>query len=504
MAQQQRRRQRTNEALKRVPGSKGGPVTSNRTGEDPYGERKVATKKPSKTRAHGADPHAEEKVSTKESADKFQRMLEYLVNEDRAKAEELFHEIVVAKSRSIYENLLEDEEVDEDDEEVDEDDELDEDDEDLDEDDELDEWDELDEYETTPYQDANDNDQDYQSGHEGSTPGGVDYSWTGGQGTNEVQFGDHGTSVSIPTEDGEFGEATADNPEVAAIFSQHLAGVGADDDAIEAIEAAIDEVDQSVDLASDNEGMYDEADDDLEMGGDPEGDLSMDMGDDDMDDMDAGDEGGEVTQDQIADLEAELADLKAEFEELMADGEGGDDDMDDMGDDDMGDDDMEEPADDMGDEMGDEEMPEENFQYEQVSNEPKSAAQQMREYVNKIGGEHYHQYTGKLGDDGAYTKSPVAGKNDMGGTTANILNAGTSKETNTIGKGGQVQGNGHLSQSPKDMNTGNVNVPGASAAKSFYKNNPKGHGAEKKGSMSSEDGGVNKQSPLNGAPKRAK
>ena len=500
MAQQQRRRQRTNEALKRVPGSKGGPVTSNRTGEDPYGERKVATKKPSKTRAHGADPHAEEKVSTKESADKFQRMLEYLVNEDRAKAEELFHEIVVAKSRSIYENLLEDEEVDEDDEEVDEDDELDEDDEDLDEDDELDEWDELDEYETTPYQDANDNDQDYQSGHEGSTPGGVDYSWTGGQGTNEVQFGDHGTSVSIPTEDGEFGEATADNPEVAAIFSQHLAGVGADDDAIEAIEAAIDEVDQSVDLASDNEGMYDEADDDLEMGGDPEGDLSMDMGDDDMDDMDAGDEGGEVTQDQIADLEAELADLKAEFEELMADGEGGDDDMDDMGDDDMGDDDMEEPV---GD-MDDEEMPEENFQYEQVSNEPKSAAQQMREYVNKIGGEQYHQYSSKLGDDGAYTKSPVAGKNDMGGTTANILNAGTSKETNTIGKGGQVQGNGHLSQSPKDMNTGNVNVPGASAAKSFYKNNPKGHGAEKKGSMSSEDGGVNKQSPLNGAPKRAK
>jgi len=53
---------------------------------------------------------------------KFEKMLELLVNEDREAAEELFHEIVVEKSRDIYENLLsEDEEVDETtDEEVDE------------------------------------------------------------------------------------------------------------------------------------------------------------------------------------------------------------------------------------------------------------------------------------------------------------------------------------------------------------------------------------------------
>ena len=48
---------------------------------------------------------------------KFEEMLEHLVNNDRAKAEELFHEIVVAKSRDIYENILtddvNDEEVDE-------------------------------------------------------------------------------------------------------------------------------------------------------------------------------------------------------------------------------------------------------------------------------------------------------------------------------------------------------------------------------------------------------
>ena len=54
---------------------------------------------------------------------KFEEMLEHLVNEDKEKAEELFHEIVVEKSRDIYENLLaeEDAEVEETtDEEVDE------------------------------------------------------------------------------------------------------------------------------------------------------------------------------------------------------------------------------------------------------------------------------------------------------------------------------------------------------------------------------------------------
>ena len=46
-----------------------------------------------------------------------EQMLEHLVNDDAAKAEELFHEYVVAKSREIYEDLIEeevkDEEVDE-------------------------------------------------------------------------------------------------------------------------------------------------------------------------------------------------------------------------------------------------------------------------------------------------------------------------------------------------------------------------------------------------------
>jgi hypothetical protein len=50
---------------------------------------------------------------------KFEQLLDYIVNEEKEKAEELFHEIVVEKSRSIYENLIAEEakEEEEDDEE---------------------------------------------------------------------------------------------------------------------------------------------------------------------------------------------------------------------------------------------------------------------------------------------------------------------------------------------------------------------------------------------------
>jgi hypothetical protein len=46
-----------------------------------------------------------------------QQMLERLVNEDTAAAEELFHEYVVAKSREIYQDLIESEISEEDDKE---------------------------------------------------------------------------------------------------------------------------------------------------------------------------------------------------------------------------------------------------------------------------------------------------------------------------------------------------------------------------------------------------
>nr|MBC8435384.1 hypothetical protein [Pseudomonadota bacterium] len=38
-------------------------------------------------------------------SNKFESLLELLINEENEKAEALFHEIVVEKSRDIYENL---------------------------------------------------------------------------------------------------------------------------------------------------------------------------------------------------------------------------------------------------------------------------------------------------------------------------------------------------------------------------------------------------------------
>jgi hypothetical protein len=87
------------------------------------------------------------------------------------------------------------------------------------------------------------------------------------------------------------------------------------------------------------------------------------------------------------------------------------------------------------------------------------------EYVEKVA-------PAKMGDNGAYTKSTVAGKNDMGG----VNGFGGKREAD--GKGG-TQG-GLANPSTKDLNSGNVNVPGSKNATKLS-SVAKGHGAEKKG-----------------------
>lgn len=42
---------------------------------------------------------------------KFEQLIEYVINDEEAKAKELFHDIVVEKSREIYENLMQEEEI---------------------------------------------------------------------------------------------------------------------------------------------------------------------------------------------------------------------------------------------------------------------------------------------------------------------------------------------------------------------------------------------------------
>jgi exosome complex component RRP41 len=53
---------------------------------------------------------------------KFEQLIEYVINDEEAKAKELFHDIVVEKSREIYENLMTEEESEEELDEAEEDD----------------------------------------------------------------------------------------------------------------------------------------------------------------------------------------------------------------------------------------------------------------------------------------------------------------------------------------------------------------------------------------------
>ena len=49
---------------------------------------------------------------------KFEKLIDLIINENEEQARELFHEIVVEKSREIYESIMEEEMMDEDDEET--------------------------------------------------------------------------------------------------------------------------------------------------------------------------------------------------------------------------------------------------------------------------------------------------------------------------------------------------------------------------------------------------
>ena len=107
----------------------------------------------------------------------------------------------------------------------------------------------------------------------------------------------------------------------------------------------------------------------------------------------------------------------------------------------------------------------------------KSAGETMREYVEKV--------SATMGDNGANTKSSVAGPNDMGGTAGNLNQAATASDPEA-GAGGTVKGNALSDTSAKDMNTKNRNVVGGTSAKKGMKNEP-GHGAEKKGKPETAD-----------------
>ena len=370
---------------------------------------------------------------------KYEQLIEYIINDQEDKARELFHSIVVAKSRDIYESLM-DETVD-------------------------------------------------QYDQQGDLVDDVTRDENGGLGEADDEFG---------------GEMDADD--------------GMDDD------------------MGGEEDFGDEGGDD-EFGGEDE------FGGDDLGDDMGGDEGGGDLSDKFQDIKSAIEDLEAEFQAIMG---GGDEGMDgEMGDGEIeGGDEM--AADDAGEEFGG--APEEVGAEEEApmgesanpfakksgsgkadsgsgksgsgaaksgsgkaasgsgkagSGNPfakkgsgsgkneskKSAAELMREYVEKISDGHGPEKHGEAegNEVGSDRKSfpvnkatPVAGKNDMGGTTANIL---SGKGNDTSERDGQTSKSkaGGFMKAPVAIpgSERNVNkVGGNKGAQDFYKTKAKAKDAE--------------------------
>ena len=208
------------------------------------------------------------------------------------------------------------------------------------------------------------------------------------------------------------------------------------------------ETDESVDDSEEDAGEEEGSEDDEEgseddVGGDATDDFMSDI-DGEEDGEEEGSEGGDV-EDRVMDLEDALEELKAEFEQLMA-GEENEPEHADMG---------AEPE--MGGDMGG---------MDAMGGEEPDELAAMMEYVNKVS-------PPKHGDNGVNTKSIVAGKNDMGGTTANIAKSFSTTSGGTQG--------GLLKPTTSIQDGGNINKPGANAGKTAFKKKEPGHGAEKKG-----------------------
>jgi hypothetical protein len=224
-------------------------------------------------------------------------------------------------------------------------------------------------------------------------------------------------------------------------------------DEMSEVDSLIDEID------ADQEGMS-EADDEMnDMGDAMDADMEMDadMGEPDMGmDDEMGGEG--ELEDRVMDLESALDELKAEFDKLMAD-------------------EMDEPEHADMDDMGGEEPKEEAVDPAMV-----------REYVDKVASPA-NQEGNTVGAQSSSkpavnAKSIVAGKNDMGGTTASTLKGGAEQAAD--GKATPHPSNQYAKGKGNLPHAGSYeNVPGA-----------KSKGYSDKAAAKSGEQSVNARSPL--------
>jgi hypothetical protein len=184
-------------------------------------------------------------------------------------------------------------------------------------------------------------------------------------------------------------------------------------------------------------------------------------------------ESDEDLEDRVMDLEDALEDLKAEFEQLLAGEESEEEHEPGIHGDGMP---MHDIAADMSgdDEAGADELAD------------------LMEYVDKIGAP-YASGNGIAGTQEGHGVGAQAGSvttamntkslvdnmtNDMGGTTSNIAQNHVEVKGDAGTRAGGTKG-GLASPEPKDLNSGNINVPGGKAGKTAFKTQVKGGGIDR-------------------------
>ena len=319
---------------------------------------------------------------------KFEQMLEKLIADDKSAAEEIFHNIVVEKSRSIYEGLLEDDIKDIEVEEKSED-----------------------KAEDKVEEKTEDKAEDKE------------------EATTEASKEDKKEDDKVEE------KASEESKEDEAVEE-----ASKDEETKEEESKDEEATDESLVDAENSEVAADEA-----HGGDATddmmGDIAADNGEENGDDNgdDKGDDAEEI-EDRVVDLEDAIDDLKAEFEKMMSDKGEGDDDAEDKGEDEaMVSQDAEGEI-----EVAPELAPEEVIPaVEAKDNAPKTATEEIREYVNKVDAKH--------SDGSDNTHSPVA---KSGGADAKA-------DGKNLVQGGEEKGG--KAPMPKEDNAGNVNTPGSKA-----------------------------------------
>jgi hypothetical protein len=202
----------------------------------------------------------------------------------------------------------------------------------------------------------------------------------------------------------------------------------------------------------------------------------------DAEEMPGEEEQGEAEiEDRVVDLEDALDELKAEFDALMAGEEHEEHEMPGI----HGDKD----ADEMEGMMYQEEQSE-FYEAKEEDDEEDEKAEEVdetivREYVEKVAAPSNKTEGGEVGKGGSANvnkTSTVAGKNDMGGSSANIAKGGAEANPDGTSPKATVKPKGELKGAGSYEN-----VPGAKAGQAY---------AKKETAVKAEVSGVNKTSPL--------